>query len=301
MTASRSNIRFATTTPTSPPATWAQRPATAGVRVSTRPRTRSATVTTGLNDADTGWRARISATSTAPVARLFSSSWSPTSSGDSRCAAMPEPTTAQSPGTPCRRARPTARRPDATASRRTTPPSSAARSASAPGVHPVVDPDAALLAVEQAGLVQHLEVVADRRLRQVERVLQVADAGLAVGVRGDQGQQPQPDRVGERLEQRRDPLGLVGVERLAGQRRAARDGLDGGEFEQRLRPLTRRYWGLCNAFGRAPVLITPRYMRSPDRLRGSGRAAGRSRRPRCGRPRRACRGCSRRGPTRSWR
>ena len=59
-----------------------------------RPRARSTKVTTGLKDADTGCRARISATSAAPVARLFSSSCRPTSSGDSRWAAMPEPTTA---------------------------------------------------------------------------------------------------------------------------------------------------------------------------------------------------------------
>ena len=52
------------------------------------------TVTTGLNAAETGWSARIRATSAAPVIRLFTSSWRPTSSGESRCAAMPEPTTA---------------------------------------------------------------------------------------------------------------------------------------------------------------------------------------------------------------
>ena len=58
------------------------------------PRTRSASVTTGLKWApETGPKARISATSPAPVAIEFSSSCSPTSSGESRCAAMPEPTT----------------------------------------------------------------------------------------------------------------------------------------------------------------------------------------------------------------
>ena len=76
---------------------------------------------------------------------------------------------------------------------------------------PVVDPHAALAAVEQADLVQHLEVVADRRLGELEGVVEVAHAGLAVAVRGHQREQPQPHRVGERLEQRRDPLGPLGA------------------------------------------------------------------------------------------
>ena len=58
------------------------------------PSRRSASVTTGLKCApETGPNARISATSPAPVAIEFSSSCSPMSSGESRCAAMPEPTT----------------------------------------------------------------------------------------------------------------------------------------------------------------------------------------------------------------
>ena len=56
------------------------------------PSRRSASVTTGLKCApETRPNARMSATSPAPVATAFSSSWSPTSSGDSRCAAIPEP------------------------------------------------------------------------------------------------------------------------------------------------------------------------------------------------------------------
>ncbi len=51
-------------------------------------------MTTGLNAADTGCNARISATSAAPVIRLFTSSCSPTLPGDRRTAAMPEPMTA---------------------------------------------------------------------------------------------------------------------------------------------------------------------------------------------------------------
>ena len=99
----------------------------------------------------------------------------------------------------------------------------------------VEHPDAPLAAVEQPQLVQHLEVVADGRLREVERVVEVADARLAVRVRGDQRQQPEPDRVGECLEQRRDPLRLLGGEGLLGQRWAAGDRLDGGQLEQGLR------------------------------------------------------------------
>ena len=52
---------------------------------------------------------------------------------------------------------------------------------------PVVDPHAALVPAPPAGLVQHLHVVADRRLGQVEGRVQVADAGLAALVGGDQG------------------------------------------------------------------------------------------------------------------
>ena len=58
------------------------------------PKMRSASVTTGLKCApDTGPNARISATSPAPVAIEFSRSCRPTSFGDIRCAAMPDPTT----------------------------------------------------------------------------------------------------------------------------------------------------------------------------------------------------------------
>ena len=70
---------------------------------------------------------------------------------------------------------------------------------------------------------QHLEVMADGRLGQVERVGQVAHAGLAAGVGGHQGHQPQPDRIGEGLQQRRDLLGLLQRQRLrdSGEQQAA--------------------------------------------------------------------------------
>ena len=101
------------------------------------------------------------------------------------------------------------------------------------GTDPVVHPYPALVPVDQARLVQHLHVMADRRLRQVERVIQVADARLPALVRGDQGQQPQPDRVGQCLEQRRDLLGLLRAQWRGGQR-----GATGG----RLRWAYHRQW-----------------------------------------------------------
>ena len=51
---------------------------------------------------------------------------------------------------------------------------------------------------------QHLEVVADRGLGELEVRQQVADARLRTLVREDQRQQAQPDRVRDRLPQRHD-------------------------------------------------------------------------------------------------
>ena len=53
-----------------------------------------------------------------------------------------------------------------------------------------VGPTAALLALDQAGLEEHLQVVADGWLTEAERLGQVADAGLVAGLRLDQAQQP---------------------------------------------------------------------------------------------------------------
>ena len=66
----------------------------------------------------------------------------------------------------------------------------------------VIDRDAALVAVQQPGLVQDLQVMADRGLGQVERLVEVTDARLAAGMGGHRGHQPQPNRVGECLQQR---------------------------------------------------------------------------------------------------
>ena len=72
-----------------------------------------------------------------------------------------------------------------------------------------VGPAAALLALDQAGLQQHLQVVADGRLAEAERLGQVADAGLAAGLGLDQAQQPQPRRVGDHLQRRGELLRVV--------------------------------------------------------------------------------------------
>src|ERR671910_2038887 len=93
VTGSRSNIRLATMAPAHAPTSWAPAYATA-VPVRRPPNRRSASVTTGLKWApETGPNATIRATRPAPVAAAFSSSWSPPSPGDSRWAAMPDPTT----------------------------------------------------------------------------------------------------------------------------------------------------------------------------------------------------------------
>ena len=61
------------------------------------------------------------------------------------------------------------------------------------GAGSVEDPDAALLAVDKSGVVEHLHVVTDGGLGQVKRVVEVAAASLAALVRGHEGHQPQPD------------------------------------------------------------------------------------------------------------
>ena len=64
----------------------------------------------------------------------------------------------------------------------------------------VVGPAAALLADGEAGVDELLHVVRDGRLRQADRFGEVADARLAAVACRDQGQQPHPGRVTERLE-----------------------------------------------------------------------------------------------------
>ena len=63
-----------------------------------------------------------------------------------------------------------------------------------------VHPAAELLLGDQPGVGQHREVVGHRRLALADRLLEVAAARRALGRRRDQRQQPQPNRVGQRLE-----------------------------------------------------------------------------------------------------
>jgi hypothetical protein len=83
LTAGSLNIRFAATTPTMPPLICAEMITMACLLVRP-PLRRSKTVMTGLNAADMGCKATISAASAVPVAIAFSSSCRPTSLGDSR-------------------------------------------------------------------------------------------------------------------------------------------------------------------------------------------------------------------------
>src|SRR5260370_42560829 len=69
-------------------------------------------------------------------------------------------------------------------------------------------------------------MVADRGLGEVEARGQLADADLAALMSPDQGDQPEPNRVGQGLEHLRQPRGRGLAHRLADQRDGA--GLDNG-------------------------------------------------------------------------
>ena len=63
-----------------------------------------------------------------------------------------------------------------------------------------VGPDSALLAGEQAGVEQHLEVVGHHGSGQAQGLSQVAHPRFLTLVRSDERQQRQPSRIGRRLE-----------------------------------------------------------------------------------------------------
>ena len=90
-----------------------------------------------------------------------------------------------------------------------------------------VGPASALLAFDEAGVEQDLEVMADGRLREPERNSEVADTGFAVWLRLDEAEQPQAGRLGEHLEQSREAL-RVGLADLVREERGAVRG-DGGK------------------------------------------------------------------------
>jgi hypothetical protein len=84
-----------------------------------------------------------------------------------------------------------------------------------------------LLALDEPSLAEHAKVVADRSLRQVERLHQVANARLAAGLRLDEAEDPKPGGVGESFQRRCKVLGVLGREGLGEKRRAG--GSDDGD------------------------------------------------------------------------
>ena len=89
------------------------------------------------------------------------------------------------------------------------------------GAQGVIGPYPALVAGEDTGVHQDLEVVGDGGLGQAEGFGQVADAGFAAVVGGDHGDQAEPGGVGQGFERPRQVGGLTRGERLPHQRRAA--------------------------------------------------------------------------------
>ena len=84
-----------------------------------------------------------------------------------------------------------------------------------------IDPHAPLVPCEQAGVDKHLEVVRAGRLGESQRFGQVTHARLTAFVSGDEGQQTQPRRVRDRLQDVRQPQGRFGVQRFPHQRLVA--------------------------------------------------------------------------------
>ncbi len=102
------------------------------------------------------------------------------------------------------------------------------------------DPPAPLLADDQPGLGEDLGVVADRRLRLARAVLQVAGAHLAGA--GDQAEQAEPDRIGQRGE-------------AGGERRSASASSRGAPSTDGQQPATARRRRSCAGWrSRLPLL-----------------------------------------------
>lgn len=72
---------------------------------------------------------------------------------------------------------------------------------------------------------QHLQVMADCRLGQLETVRQIANTRLTASMGSHDRQQPQPDRVRQSLQQRCDLLSLPRAQRLTRQRGTTRNRL----------------------------------------------------------------------------
>ena len=75
----------------------------------------------------------------------------------------------------------------------------AAEGRDGPGVDAVVDVGGAAVAGDEARFAQDLEVVADGRLRQIECVDQLPDAGLTISG-GDEGEQAEARLIGQGAE-----------------------------------------------------------------------------------------------------
>lgn len=90
------------------------------------------------------------------------------------------------------------------------------------GPQPVVRPRGATFALYEAGIQQHLEVVAHCGLREVHRIVQVTDASTVLTCGGDHRQQADARGVSERLEDARGDLGLFLADGVVHQRGAAR-------------------------------------------------------------------------------
>jgi hypothetical protein len=60
---------------------------------------------------------------------------------------------------------------------------------------------------------KELQVMTDRRLREPDGPGHVTDACLAVGLRGDEAQEPEADGIGQRLERAGEILGVALTER----------------------------------------------------------------------------------------
>ena len=95
------------------------------------------------------------------------------------------------------------------------------------GAEPEPRPLASLFAIEEAGVDQQREVMADGGLTAIERVGEIAGAHLAGGGGGDDRDEAETDGVGERFE-RGGEFGRLAVgERIPADRAAARGGVSG--------------------------------------------------------------------------
>ena len=164
--------------------------------------TQSTAEMTGLKcPPDTGPSARMSTASPSAVAVEFSSSCRPTWPGESRSAAMPEPTTmVTSRAVPTNSA---SRRRGMDVStggaagrsgRLRQPVDDVAHRVEGARPQPVVGEPAGGLGGDEAGLPQGAQVVGHQGLAEVELLLEVADAER---LPAEQPEDPQPDRVGD--------------------------------------------------------------------------------------------------------